>query len=264
MLKRIWCQIKITPPCWLIELFSSLDFWILYQHCKENNCILAEHVERCPIIIQNSSNPSSRKNLNVRPYDCTRCYFKHARPSVPLALSYNQSSTRTRRSCEWKSTNITTHFIHSRGFSFVDVQEKKMRASLLGLPKSIYFIMCARKRVVSITIKYLWYSGNISVVTTGECGSQTLPQKALFLKQSMFISFREEVYFIPPYLSSDRICWNLFWVRNRTHPQTPPKLSSLEWIKFQPLENKDKRKLVVWRKLFIFGDRNMSYLVSWW
>ena len=141
---------------------------------------------------------------------------------------------------------------------------KKMRAPLLGLPKSIYLIMYASKRVVSIAIKYLWYSGNISVVTTGECGSQTLPQKALFLKQSMFISFREEVYFIPPYLSSDRICWNLFWVRNRTHPQTPPKLSSLEWIKFQPLENKDKRKLVVWRKLFTFGDRNMSYLASWW
>ena len=142
--------------------------------------------------------------------------------------------------------------------------KKQMRAPLLGLPKPIYFIMCASKRVVSIAIKYLWYSGNISFVTTGECGSQTLPQEALFLKQSMFISFREEVYFIPPYLSSDRICWSLFWVRNRTHPQTPPKLSSLEWINFQPLENKDKRKLVVWRKLFTFGDRNMSCLVSWW
>ena len=109
---------------------------------------------------------------------------------------------------------------------------KEMRALLLGLPKSKYLIICASKRVVCIAIKYLWYSGNISVVTTGECGSQTLPQKALFLKQSMFTSFREEVYFIPPYLSSDRICWSLFWVRNRTHPQTPSKLSSLEWIKF--------------------------------
>ena len=69
--------------------------------------------------------------------------------------------------------------------------------------------MCASKKVVSIAIKYLSYSGNISVVTTGEYGSQTLPQKALFLKQSMFTSFNEEVYFIPPYLSSDRICWNL-------------------------------------------------------
>ena len=31
--------------------------------------IVAELAERSPIIIQNSSNPSSRKNLDVRPYD---------------------------------------------------------------------------------------------------------------------------------------------------------------------------------------------------
>ena len=128
----------------------------------------------------------------------------------------------------------------------------------------LFIRLCVQvKRVVSIAIKYLWYCGNISVVTTCEYGSQRRRKETLFLKQYTFTSFREEVYFIPPYLSSDRICWNLFWVRNRTHPQTPPKLSSLEWIKFQPLENKDERKLVVWRKLFIFGDRNMSYLASW-
>ena len=149
-------------------------------------------------------------------------------------LSYNQSSTRTRRSCEWKSINITTHFIHSRGFSFVEETcGEKMGAPLLGLPKSIYSIMYASKRVVCIAIKYLWYSGNISVVTTGEYGSQTLPQKALFkTNQSLFSSFKGEVHFTSPYLSSDRICWSLFWDRNRTYTQTPPKLSSLEWIKF--------------------------------
>ena len=32
---------------------------------------MAELAERSPIIIQNSSNPSSRKNLDVRPYDRT-------------------------------------------------------------------------------------------------------------------------------------------------------------------------------------------------
>ena len=32
---------------------------------------IAELAERSPIIIQNSSNPSSRKNLDVRPYDRT-------------------------------------------------------------------------------------------------------------------------------------------------------------------------------------------------
>ena len=53
--------------------------------------------------------------------------------------------------------------------------------------------MYASKRVVSIAIIYLGCSGNVSVFTTGEYGSQTLPQKALFLKQSMFTSFKGEV-----------------------------------------------------------------------
>ena len=36
--------------------------------------------ERSPIILQNSSNPSSRKNLDVRPYDRTT-----VRPTVQVA-----------------------------------------------------------------------------------------------------------------------------------------------------------------------------------
>ena len=37
---------------------------------------LAELAEHSPITLRNSSsNPSSRKNLVVRPYDRTRCYF---------------------------------------------------------------------------------------------------------------------------------------------------------------------------------------------
>ena len=57
--------------------------------------MMAELAERSPIVIQNSSNPSSRENLDVRPYDRatdrTRCYLQHARLTVPRALSYNQS-----------------------------------------------------------------------------------------------------------------------------------------------------------------------------
>ena len=33
--------------------------------------MIAELAERSPIITQNSSNPSSRKNLDLRPYDRT-------------------------------------------------------------------------------------------------------------------------------------------------------------------------------------------------
>ena len=37
--------------------------------------LIAELAEHIPIIIQNGSNPSSQKNLDVRPYDRTRYYF---------------------------------------------------------------------------------------------------------------------------------------------------------------------------------------------
>ena len=40
-----------------------------------NILIIVELAELSPIIIQNSSNPSSRKNLDVRLYDRTRYYF---------------------------------------------------------------------------------------------------------------------------------------------------------------------------------------------
>ena len=39
------------------------------SHGKRTSVIIAELAERSPIIIQNSSNPSSRKNFDVRPYD---------------------------------------------------------------------------------------------------------------------------------------------------------------------------------------------------
>ena len=38
---------------------------------RDYNKFIAELAERSPIIIKNSSNPSSRKNLDVRPYDRT-------------------------------------------------------------------------------------------------------------------------------------------------------------------------------------------------
>ena len=47
---------------------------IPFTHVKQV-IFIAELAERSPIIMQNSSNPSSRKNLDVRPYDRTRCYF---------------------------------------------------------------------------------------------------------------------------------------------------------------------------------------------
>ena len=51
--------------------------------------LIAELVEHSPIIMYNSSNPSSRKNLDVRPYDCTRRYFWHAWSTVPQARQHH-------------------------------------------------------------------------------------------------------------------------------------------------------------------------------
>ena len=53
----------------------------LFPYSSLNILLIAELVERSPIIIQNSSNPSSRKNLDVRPCDRTR----HAWSTVPRA-----------------------------------------------------------------------------------------------------------------------------------------------------------------------------------
>ena len=51
---------------------SSSPGMIVEFYCDLKACYLAE----CsPIIKQNSSNPSSRKNLDVRPYDRTWYYF---------------------------------------------------------------------------------------------------------------------------------------------------------------------------------------------
>ena len=49
-------------------------YWLM-----QLSLVIAELAKRSPIIIQNSSNPSNRKNLDLRPYDHTtdrtRCYF---------------------------------------------------------------------------------------------------------------------------------------------------------------------------------------------
>ena len=39
--------------------------------CIFMSSLIAELAEHSPIIIQNRSNPSSQKNLDVRPYNCT-------------------------------------------------------------------------------------------------------------------------------------------------------------------------------------------------
>ena len=112
------------------------------ENLNSRSDFIAELAEHSPIIIQNSSNPSSRKNLDVRPYDRTtvqgatfnmrgqlyRGHVRTALSSSPVVSALGSESDdpgsspgRGKALCPW------------------DVQEKKMRAPLLGLAKSIYY-----------------------------------------------------------------------------------------------------------------------------
>ena len=59
----------IVHRCVTFPVSGERDLWINSRNIL--HFLIAELAERSPIIIQNSSNPSSRKNLDVRPYDCT-------------------------------------------------------------------------------------------------------------------------------------------------------------------------------------------------
>ena len=103
------------------------------QIAKEQ--IIAELAERSPTIIQNSSNPSSRKNLDVRPYDRTRYYFS--------CVVNCTAGTPTPRLCG-QCTRLRVGqpgFWSWPGQGVVPLRRagKKKRAPLLGLAKSIYY-----------------------------------------------------------------------------------------------------------------------------
>ena len=103
----------------------------------------AELAERSPIIIQNCSNPSSRKNLDVRPYD--------RRPYKVLLLTCVvncTAGTPTPRLCPVVQWSV--HWAPSRTTRVLDLAgarrcalemcgKNKMRAPLLGLAKPIYY-----------------------------------------------------------------------------------------------------------------------------
>ena len=108
---------------------------------KELTFIIAELAERSPIIMQNSGNPSSRKNLDLRPYD---------RPYKMLLLTCVvncTAGTPTPRLCsvvQWSvhwAPSRTTRVLVLAGARRCALETcgKKMRAPLLGLAKSIYY-----------------------------------------------------------------------------------------------------------------------------
>ena len=90
--------------------------------------ILAELTEHSPIIIQISSNPSSRKNLDVRPYD--RATVQGATCNMRGQLYHGHAN----------ATALSSIPVVSALGSVSDDLEKKMQAPLLGLAKSIYYL----------------------------------------------------------------------------------------------------------------------------
>ena len=107
--------------------------------------MIAELTEHSPIIIQNSSNPSSQKNLDVRPYDHTtvqsatfdmhgQLYHGHANASalssIPVVSAVGSESDNLGSSPGW-----------GKGVVPLRCVGKKMRALLLGLAKSIYYLI---------------------------------------------------------------------------------------------------------------------------
>ena len=111
----------------------------------EHRLFIAELAEHSSIIIQNSSNPSSRKNLDVWPYgrttvqlyDCTRSYFKHAWSTVPQAC---QCHSFVQWSVHWAPSQ-TTWVSPGQGKVLCpwNVREKKNASSAFRLDK-IYIL----------------------------------------------------------------------------------------------------------------------------
>ena len=126
----MWCNL------WSLKNFAYL-FQIFTRKIMCYVLIIAELEECSPIIIQNSSNPSSRKNLDVRPHKV-----------LLLTCVVNcTAGTPTPRLCSVVQWSV--HWVLSRTTRVLDLTGarrcaletcgKKMRAPLLGLVKSIYY-----------------------------------------------------------------------------------------------------------------------------
>ena len=121
-----------------LSILKSVDIYdnnLRYDLCIINN-IIAELAERSPIIKQNRSNPSSRKNLDVRPYKVLllTCVVNCAAGTpTPRLCSVVQWSV------HWAPSRTTWVLVLAGARRCaLETCGKKMQASLSGLAKSIY------------------------------------------------------------------------------------------------------------------------------
>ena len=102
---------------------------------RDSDKFIAELAKRSPIIIKNSSNPSSRKNVDVRPYKVLllTCVVNCvAGTPTPRRCSVVQWSV------HWAPSRTTQVLVltGARRCTLETCRKKKMRAPLLGLAKS--------------------------------------------------------------------------------------------------------------------------------
>ena len=127
------------------------------ENLSSRSEFIAELAERSPIIIQNSNNPSSRKNLDVRPFNrsTVRPYDRTTvQPHKVLLLTCVVNCTAgtpmpplcpvVQWSVHWALSRMTRVLVlaGARRCALETCVEKKMRAPLLGLTKSTYYHYC--------------------------------------------------------------------------------------------------------------------------
>ena len=114
-----------------IQLWFKIT-WGLYH------LVIVELAERNPIIIQNSSNPSSQKNLDVRLYDCMTVQgatFNMCTAGTPMPWLCPV----VQWSVHWAPSQMTQVLVLAGPrHCALEMCGKKMRAPLLALAKSIY------------------------------------------------------------------------------------------------------------------------------
>ena len=127
--------------------------------------LILELAEHSPIITQNSSNPSSWKNLDVQPYDCmtvqgatfnTHGQLYHG----PWLCSVVQCSVLSAQcSVHWVLSWMTRVLVLAgeRHCALETCGEKKKQAPLLGFAKSIYYQRCCLGFLKAHKINWKWF-----------------------------------------------------------------------------------------------------------
>ena len=130
-----------------LTMASTHYTYCLITHCQvqhAHSTIIAELAERIPIIIQNSSNPSSQKNLDVWPYHRMTVQGANFNMCGQLCRGHTNAtalfSSPVVSALGSKLDDLGSSPDRGKALCPWDVRgKKKMQAPLLGLAKFIYY-----------------------------------------------------------------------------------------------------------------------------